>query len=47
MAEDILSQDEIDALLTGVDGGDVDTEDDNIPEDGEIKTYDFNSQDRI
>lgn len=47
MAEDILSQDEIDALLTGVDGGDVDTEDDNIPDDGEIKAYDFNSQDRI
>lgn len=47
MAEDILSQDEIDALLTGVDGGEVDTEDDNIPEEGEIKAYDFNSQDRI
>jgi len=47
MAEDILSQDEIDALLTGVDGGDVETEDENIPEDGEARTYDFSSQDRI
>lgn len=47
MAEDILSQDEIDALLTGVDGGEVDTEDENIPEEGEIKAYDFSSQDRI
>ena len=47
MAEDILSQDEIDALLTGVDGGEVDTEDENLLDDGEIKAYDFNSQDRI
>jgi flagellar motor switch protein FliM len=47
MAEDILSQDEIDALLTGVDGGEVDTEDDGLLEDGEVRTYDFNSQDRI
>lgn len=47
MAEDILSQDEIDALLTGVDGGEVETEDENLLDDGEIKAYDFNSQDRI
>lgn len=47
MAEDILSQDEIDALLTGVDGGEVDTEDESLLDDGEIKPYDFNSQDRI
>lgn len=47
MAEDILSQDEIDALLTGVDGGEVETEDENILEDGEARTYDFSSQDRI
>jgi flagellar motor switch protein FliM len=47
MAEDILSQDEIDALLTGVDGGEVETEDDEILEDGEARSYDFSSQDRI
>ncbi len=47
MAEDILSQDEIDALLTGVDGGEVETEDDDILEDGEARSYDFSSQDRI
>jgi len=44
---DLLSQDEIDALLHGVSGGDVETEtDDDIPE-GEIRGYDFASQDRI
>jgi len=44
---DLLSQDEIDALLHGVSGGDVETEtDEEIPE-GEIRGYDFASQDRI
>ncbi len=44
---DLLSQDEIDALLHGVSGGDVETEtDEDIPE-GEIRGYDFGSQDRI
>ena len=47
MAEDILSQDEIDALLTGVDSGDVETEGDDVLEDGEARSYDFSSQDRI
>ncbi len=45
---DLLSQDEIDALLHGVDGGDVETED--IEEEnhsGEARDYDFNSQERI
>jgi len=42
---DLLSQDEIDALLHGVDDGDVDVEDE--LEDGESKSYDFNSGDRI
>ncbi len=46
MATDILSQDEIDALLTGVDGGDVET-DAEVEDNGELKTYDFSSQDRI
>ncbi len=44
---DILSQDEIDALLNGVDGGDVETETDVELNDGELSAYDFNSQDRI
>ncbi len=42
---DLLSQDEIDALLHGVDDGDVATDDDIF--DGEAKSYDFTSQDRI
>ena len=44
---DLLSQDEIDALLHGVSGGDVETgTDEEVPE-GEIQGYDFASQDRI
>jgi flagellar motor switch protein FliM len=44
---DLLSQDEIDALLHGVSGGDIDTDsDDDIPE-GQVNSYDFTSQDRI
>ena len=43
--QDLLSQDEIDALLHGVDDGDISTEDDNDPEG--IKSYDLTSQDRI
>ena len=43
---DLLSQDEIDALLHGVDSGDVETEDDD-QYDGEAHSYDFASQDRI
>ncbi len=46
-AADILSQDEIDALLHGVDKGDIETGTD-VPLDGEeIHPYDFTSQDRI
>ncbi len=44
-ANDLLSQDEIDALLHGVDNGDVDTEPGVA--DGEPASYDFGSQDRI
>ncbi len=43
---DLLSQDEIDALLHGVDSGDVETEVDEV-EAGQARSYDFNSQDRI
>ncbi|HHM04118.1 MAG TPA: flagellar motor switch protein FliM [Gammaproteobacteria bacterium] len=44
---DILTQDEIDALLHGVNAGDVETEADEAPADGEVRSYDFASQDRI
>lgn len=42
---DLLSQDEIDALLHGVDSGEVDTEPPPTP--GEARTYDFSNQERI
>ncbi|MEW4982771.1 MAG: flagellar motor switch protein FliM [Cycloclasticus sp.] len=44
---DLLSQDEIDALLHGVDDGDVETEAGVDAPDGEASNYDFQSQDRI
>jgi len=44
---DLLSQDEIDALLHGVDGGDVETESGLDGSSGEAGSYDFTSQDRI
>jgi len=44
---DLLSQDEIDALLHGVDDGDVETEKDEAAFSGEIRSYDFNSQEKI
>lgn len=47
MADDLLSQDEIDALLHGVDGGDVETETDVPLDPSEARQYDFASQDRI
>lgn len=45
MSADLLSQDEIDALLHGVDSGAVETEPPAAP--GEARNYDFASQDRI
>lgn len=42
---DVLSQDEIDALLHGIDGGAVDTEQEEVA-DGQVRHYDFN-QERI
>ena len=44
---DLLSQDEIDALLHGVDDGDVETEDDLELQDGVAREFDFASHDRI
>jgi len=44
--DDLLSQDEIDALLHGVSNGDVETEGEEAEEEG-IAPFDFASQDRI
>ena len=43
----VLSQDEIDALLQGVGGGEVETETDQPPDDDDFQSYDLTSQERI
>lgn len=45
MADEILSQDEIDALLKGIEGGEVETETAEAP--SGIRPYDFTSQEKI
>jgi flagellar motor switch protein FliM len=45
--QDILSQDEIDALLHGVEGGAVDTAGEPQPIDGQARPYDLASNERI
>ena len=47
MSTDILSQDEVDALLHGVDDGAIDTDADQNLNDGEAHAFDFNNQERI
>ncbi len=47
MSNDILSQDEVDALLGGVDDGVIDTSPDDAGFDGEARSFDFNDQERI
>lgn len=47
MSTDILSQNEVDALLHGVDDGAVDTAQDVDLDDGEAHAFDFNNQERI
>ena len=44
---DVLSQDEIDALLNGVDSGDVKSDDEFSAHDGVARGFDFASQERI
>lgn len=44
---DLLSQEEIDALLKGVDDGDFEIEVDEFQDKGGAKSYDFSSQERI
>lgn len=46
-ANELLSQDEIDALLHGVDDGNVETENDLQLQDGVARQFDFTSHDRI
>ncbi|MCP4596517.1 flagellar motor switch protein FliM [Neptuniibacter sp.] len=45
--KDLLSQDEIDALLHGVDDGDVETSDEAEVEEGDVRSYDLASHERI
>ncbi|MBN2647004.1 MAG: flagellar motor switch protein FliM [Thiotrichales bacterium] len=45
--DDILSQDEVDALLKGMGGGDIETETDRGAEAAGAKVYDFTNQERI
>jgi flagellar motor switch protein FliM len=47
MANDVLNQDEIDALLHGVDKGTVPTEGADAPAPGEVRSFDFANQVRI
>jgi len=45
--DDILSQDEVDALLKGMGGGDVEVENDDTSDNAGVKAYDFTNQERI
>lgn len=45
--EDILDQDEIDALLRGMGGGDIETETDTSGNQNGVKSFDFTNQERI
>lgn len=47
MSEDILSQDEVDALLGGVDDGEIDTSAAASALDGEARDFDFNDKEHI
>ena len=49
MAEQILSQMEVDALLRGLSNGDIKTEAERLADEdyGDVKPYDFSSQDRV
>jgi len=47
LSNDILSQDEVDALLGGVDDGEIDTSTGTAPAAGEVRPFDFNNQERI
>jgi len=44
---DILSQDEVDALLNGMGGDEIETIDDVVEDDGNARDYNFGNEDRI
>lgn len=44
---EVLSQDEVDALLSGLTGGDIEVESDQPAEKSSYQSYDFTNQDRI
>ncbi len=46
-AHDILSQDEVDALINGVDGGEIETNSTNEATNKQTRNYDFGNEDRI
>ena len=43
----LLSQDEVDALLTGISGGEIETETDAPPDTSGMKVYDLTSQEKV
>ena len=45
--EDVLEQDEIDALLRGMGGGEIETETDTSGKKADLKVFDFTNQERI
>ena len=45
--EDLLSQDEIDALLHGVSNDDIETHDQSASFDGDVASYDFANQEKV
>ncbi len=47
MAQDILSQDEVDALFKGMSDGEVETQPESEPDPGGVRPYDLANQDRI
>ena len=43
----ILTQEEVDALLKGMSGGEIETETDTVEDDSGVTVYDLTNQDRI
>jgi len=43
----ILSQEEVNALLNGISGGEIETEQEEVPDDSVIQTYDLTSQGKV
>lgn len=44
---DILSQDEVDALLNGMGDGDIETSNEQVQDNGDARSYDFGNEERI